>query len=54
MRFHVQMKLFSVPVGEALLGRVVDALGNPVDGQGPINTEVRSRVEVKASRYNCA
>ncbi|MEO8724917.1 MAG: F0F1 ATP synthase subunit alpha [Acidobacteriaceae bacterium] len=31
-------KIMSVPVGEALLGRVVDALGNPIDGKGPINT----------------
>jgi F0F1-type ATP synthase alpha subunit len=48
------MKSFSVPVGDALLGRVVDALGNPVDGKGPINTEVRSRVEVKASGHYCS
>src|SRR5206468_420152 len=31
-------KIMSVPVGEALLGRVVDALGNPIDGKGPIAT----------------
>ncbi|HEY0566419.1 MAG TPA: F0F1 ATP synthase subunit alpha [Terriglobales bacterium] len=31
-------KIMSVPVGEALLGRVVDSLGNPIDGKGPINT----------------
>ncbi len=29
-------KILEVPVGEGLLGRIVDALGNPVDGQGPI------------------
>jgi F-type H+-transporting ATPase subunit alpha len=34
--------------GKALLGRVVDALGNPIDGKGPIVAEKRSRVEVKA------
>src|SRR6202789_3072066 len=32
-------RLLSVPVGKALLGRVVDALGAPVDGKGPINAE---------------
>jgi F-type H+-transporting ATPase subunit alpha len=37
-----------VPVGRGLLGRVVDALGNPIDGKGPIVTDQRSRVEVKA------
>ena len=37
-----------VPVGKELLGRVVDGLGNPIDGKGPINTAQRSRVEVKA------
>ena len=36
-----------VPVGEELLGRVVDPLGMPLDGLGPINTERRNRVEVK-------
>lgn len=41
-------EIISVPVGDELLGRVVDALGNPVDGQGPINTPYRTRVEVKA------
>jgi F-type H+-transporting ATPase subunit alpha len=40
--------IVDVPVGEALLGRVVDALGNPIDGKGPIVTTERSRVEVKA------
>ena len=37
-----------MPVGKALLGRVVDALGNPIDGKGPIETTERRRVEVKA------
>src|SRR6201985_1851588 len=40
--------IVDVPVGDALLGRVVDALGNPIDGKGPINTTERRRVEVKA------
>src|SRR4051795_8280493 len=40
--------IVDVPVGKALLGRVVDALGNPIDGKGPIQAEKRSRVEVKA------
>jgi F-type H+-transporting ATPase subunit alpha len=38
-------KLLSVPVGKALLGRAVDALGNPVDGKGPIETKERYPVE---------
>ena len=40
--------IVDVPVGKGLLGRVVDALGNPIDGKGPIKAEKRSRVEVKA------
>ena len=40
--------IVDVPVGKALLGRVVDALGNPIDGKGPIETEERRRVELKA------
>ncbi len=40
--------IVDVPVGKGLLGRVVDALGNPIDGKGPIETTERSRVEVKA------
>ncbi|KAJ2509691.1 Alpha subunit of the F1 sector of mitochondrial F1F0 ATP synthase, partial [Coemansia sp. RSA 1939] len=40
--------IVDVPVGEALLGRVVDALGNPIDGKGPIKTNQRSRAMVKA------
>jgi F-type H+-transporting ATPase subunit alpha len=40
--------IVDVPVGKALLGRVVDALGNPIDGKGPIVTETRARVDVKA------
>lgn len=38
-------RILEVPVGEALLGRVVDALGNPIDGKGPIKTEKTSPVE---------
>ncbi|MFN3455048.1 MAG: F0F1 ATP synthase subunit alpha [Pseudobdellovibrio sp.] len=41
-------QIVSVPVGEALLGRVVDALGNPVDGKGAINTKDTRIVELKA------
>ena len=40
--------IVDVPVGKELLGRVVDALGNPIDGKGPIKTTQRARVDVKA------
>ncbi len=40
--------IVDVPVGPEMLGRVVDPLGNPIDGKGPIHTKQRSRVEVKA------
>ena len=40
--------IVDVPVGKGLLGRVVDALGNPIDGKGPIVADKRMRVEVKA------
>ena len=40
--------IVDVPVGPELLGRVVDALGNPIDGKGPIKSKNRSRVDVKA------
>ena len=40
--------IVDVPIGKGLLGRVVDALGNPIDGKGPIEYTQRSRVEVKA------
>ncbi|WP_397593480.1 F0F1 ATP synthase subunit alpha [Sphingorhabdus sp.] len=40
--------IVDVPVGKELLGRVVDGLGNPIDGKGPLKTTKRSRVEVKA------
>jgi F-type H+/Na+-transporting ATPase subunit alpha len=40
--------IVDVPVGKGLLGRVVDALGNPIDGKGPIQSSERKRVDVKA------
>ena len=40
--------IVDVPVGKSLLGRVVDALGNPIDGKGNIESDTRSRIEVKA------
>lgn len=40
--------IVDVPVGETLLGRVVDALGNPLDGKGAIKTKARSVADVKA------
>ncbi|MBA4781633.1 MAG: F0F1 ATP synthase subunit alpha [Rhizobiales bacterium] len=40
--------IVDVPVGKGLLGRVVDALGNPIDGKGPIVADKRTRVDVKA------
>src|SRR5690348_14104985 len=40
--------IVDVPVGRGLLGRVVDALGNPIDGRGPLTDVKRTRVEVKA------
>jgi F-type H+-transporting ATPase subunit alpha len=40
--------IVDVPVGKGLLGRVVDALGNPIDGKGPIEATERKRVDVKA------
>ena len=40
--------IVDVPVGKALLGRVVDALGNPIDGKGPLGDSERARIEVKA------
>ena len=41
-------EIVDVPVGKGLLGRVVDGLGNPIDGKGPIEGAERKRVEVKA------
>src|SRR3546814_12923342 len=40
--------IVDVPVGKGLLGRVVDGLGNPIDGKGPLADVERTRVEVKA------
>ncbi|MGL4336393.1 MAG: F0F1 ATP synthase subunit alpha [Turicibacter sp.] len=42
-------RIMSVPVGDALIGRVVDALGNPIDGLGPIDTDKVRPIEVKAT-----
>jgi F-type H+-transporting ATPase subunit alpha len=41
-------RIAEVPVGQALIGRVVDALGEPIDGRGPIETRERRRIEIKA------
>jgi F-type H+-transporting ATPase subunit alpha len=41
-------KIASVPVGDELVGRVVNALGQPIDGKGPINTKTMRKVEIKA------
>ena len=40
--------IVEVPIGKELLGRVVDALGNPIDGKGPINSSESKRVDIKA------
>jgi len=40
--------IVDVPIGEGLLGRVVDALGTPIDGEGPIKATQRRRIEMKA------
>ena len=41
-------RITEVPVGDALIGRVVNAIGQPIDGKGPINTSSFSKVEIKA------
>ncbi|MCD6291973.1 MAG: F0F1 ATP synthase subunit alpha [Deltaproteobacteria bacterium] len=41
-------RIVEVPVGEALLGRVVNALGQPIDGKGSVDTDLSRRVEIKA------
>jgi F-type H+-transporting ATPase subunit alpha len=41
-------RIAEVPVGKALVGRVVDALGQPIDGRGPVETQERRRIELKA------
>jgi F-type H+-transporting ATPase subunit alpha len=40
--------IVDVPIGEDLLGRTLDALGNPIDGLGPIKSSERKRIEIKA------
>ena len=41
-------RIAEVPVGQGLIGRVVNALGEPIDGRGPIETKDRRRIEIKA------
>ena len=41
-------EIVDVPVGKGLLGRVVDGLGNPIDGKGPIESSEKRRIEIKA------
>src|SRR5204863_7303200 len=41
-------RILSVPVGDVMLGRVVNALGQPIDGKGPISTEAHRRLEIQA------
>lgn len=41
-------EIVDVPVGPELLGRVIDALGNPIDGKGPLNTKEKRRAQLKA------
>jgi len=41
-------RVFSVPVGEAVTGRVIDPVGNPLDGQGPVTLEESRLVDIKA------
>src|SRR5438067_1245055 len=45
-------RIAEVPVGEALIGRVVNAIGQPIDGKGPINSSLSSRIEVVAPGVN--
>lgn len=40
--------IVDVPIGEGMLGRVVDPLGNAIDGAGPIQSDMRQRIELKA------
>ena len=40
--------IVDVPIGDGLLGRVVDPLGNAIDGKGPVSTDERTRIELKA------
>ncbi len=39
--------IVEIPIGKEMLGRVVDPLGNPIDGKGPIKAKARARVDVK-------
>ena len=48
MEVHRTGEVLSVPVGDAFLGRVVDPLGNPLDGQGDIKAETRRALELQA------
>ncbi|HMY21866.1 MAG TPA: F0F1 ATP synthase subunit alpha, partial [Polyangium sp.] len=41
-------RIADVPVGEEVIGRVLDAIGNPIDGKGPLTTKERRRVESPA------
>jgi F-type H+-transporting ATPase subunit alpha len=41
-------RILSIPVGDAMIGRVVDSLGNPIDGKGPIGSDTDRRLEVQA------
>src|SRR5207249_8851571 len=41
-------RIAEIPVGEALIGRVVNAIGQPIDGKGPIKSTLSSRIEVVA------
>jgi F-type H+-transporting ATPase subunit alpha len=45
-------RIAEVPVGEALIGRVVNAIGQPIDGKGPIKSTLSSRIEVVAPGVN--
>src|SRR5690349_22592414 len=45
-------RIAEVPVGEALIGRVVNAIGQPIDGKGPIKSQHSSRIEVVAPGVN--
>jgi F-type H+-transporting ATPase subunit alpha len=45
---HLTGRIAEVPAGKALLGRVVDPLGNPIDGKGPIQAETSRRIEIRA------
>src|SRR5512141_3453177 len=45
-------RIAEVPVGDALIGRVVNAIGQPIDGKGPIKSDLSSRIEVVAPGVN--